>query len=161
MGCLGGSAGESEMCDDLHKNSHLREFRKWLFDGGGGNRTRVLRTFGWGLYVCSRSFVVTGFGTAGRALPGQGTTGFLSGMEFPRQQAVLIPDQPEFVTGLWTPQAGIPQPALPISRQRVQTACWQLIFDRLFTWPADQPRHATVTLGEPVNTDRPPVRKLD
>ncbi len=42
--------------------------------GGGGNRTRVLRTFKWGLYVCSRSFGVTGVGTAGRASTRQGTT---------------------------------------------------------------------------------------
>ena len=61
------------------------------------------------------------------------------------------------MTGFWTPQAGIPQPAMPISRQRGQTACWQLSFDQLFTWPTDQPRHATFTRGEPVNTDRPRV----
>lgn len=32
---------------------------------------------------------------------------------------------------------------------------WQLLFDQLFTWPTDQPRHATSTCGEPVKSDRP------
>ena len=32
---------------------------------------------------------------------------------------------------------------------------WQLMCDQLLTWPADQPRHATLTYGDPVETDRP------
>jgi hypothetical protein len=30
-----------------------------------------------------------------------------------------------------------------------------LLFDQLFTWPADQPRHATATRQIPVEADRP------
>ena len=44
-------------------------------------------------------------------------------------------------------------------RQRDGTAhhrCWQLSFGRLFTRPADQPRHATVHLGHPVDPGSPP-----
>jgi hypothetical protein len=33
-----------------------------------------------------------------------------------------------------------------------------LLFDRLFTRPTDQPRHATWHLGYPVETSSPPVR---
>jgi hypothetical protein len=31
----------------------------------------------------------------------------------------------------------------------------QLCFDQLLTWPTDQPRHATTTLSNPVEADRP------
>ena len=41
----------------------------------------------------------------------------------------------------------------------MRTACWQLLFDQLFTWPADQPRHATTTSGDPVEADRPRIVK--
>jgi len=44
-------------------------------------------------------------------------------------------------------------------RQRDGTAhqrCWQLSFGRLFTRPADQPRHAAVHLGHPVDPGSPP-----
>lgn len=37
-----------------------------------------------------------------------------------------------------------------------QHGCWQLSFGRLFTRPADQPRHATVHLGHPVDPGSPP-----
>lgn len=72
----------------------------------------------------------------------------------PHQRSVRG-DQPELVTDFWTPQAGLPQTVAPISRQREQTACWQFFFDQLFTWQTDQPRHATTTRGEPVESDRP------
>ena len=32
---------------------------------------------------------------------------------------------------------------------------WQLLFDQFFTWPTDQPRHATSTYSHPVEADRP------
>jgi hypothetical protein len=32
----------------------------------------------------------------------------------------------------------------------------QMSFDQLFTWPTDQPRHATGTCGDPVKSSRPP-----
>ena len=44
---------------------------------------------------------------------------------------------------------------LPISRQPEHTAFRQMNCDQLFTWPTDQPRHATSTYGEPVEADRP------
>jgi hypothetical protein len=31
----------------------------------------------------------------------------------------------------------------------------QMSFDQLFTWPTDQPRHATGTCGDPVESNRP------
>jgi hypothetical protein len=37
-----------------------------------------------------------------------------------------------------------------------QQSCWQLSFGRLFTRPADQPRHATVHFGHPVDPGSPP-----
>lgn len=39
-----------------------------------------------------------------------------------------------------------------------QQKCWQLSFGRLFTRPADQPRHATVHFGHPVDPGSPPNR---
>ena len=45
-------------------------------------------------------------------------------------------------------------------RQRDGTAhqrCWQLSFGRLFTRPADQPRHATSRFGHPVDPGSPPI----
>jgi hypothetical protein len=30
-----------------------------------------------------------------------------------------------------------------------------MLFDQLFTWPTDQPRHATDTYGDPVKSNRP------
>ena len=63
--------------------------------------------------------------------------------------------QSDFVTGLWTPQTGIPEPVTAI-RQPVQMMDLQLCFDQLLTWPTDQPRHATTTLSNPVEADRPP-----
>lgn len=44
-------------------------------------------------------------------------------------------------------------------RQPVQSYRLQLLFGLLFTWPADQPRHATYTSGYPVDTSSPPVCK--
>ena len=32
-----------------------------------------------------------------------------------------------------------------------------MLFDQLFTWPTDQPRHATDTYGDPVKSNRPPL----
>src|SRR5262245_37769673 len=32
-----------------------------------------------------------------------------------------------------------------------------MFFDQLFTWPTDQPRHATSTCGNPVESNRPRV----
>ncbi len=32
-----------------------------------------------------------------------------------------------------------------------------MFFDQLFTWPTDQPRHATPVYGDPVESNRPPV----
>lgn len=63
--------------------------------------------------------------------------------------------QSEFATELRTPQTGIPCSALLISKQRESTAVLQLLFDQLFTWPADQPRHATLIDDDPVKSDRP------
>ena len=40
-------------------------------------------------------------------------------------------------------------------RQREQPAFRQMLFDQLFTWPTDQPRHATDTYGDPVKSNRP------
>ena len=40
-----------------------------------------------------------------------------------------------------------------------QHCCWQLSFGRLFTRPADQPRHATVHFGHPVDPGSPPNRR--
>lgn len=40
---------------------------------------------------------------------------------------------------------------------RGSTAVQQLLFDRLFTWPADQPRHATKHFRSPVDARSPPV----
>ena len=37
-----------------------------------------------------------------------------------------------------------------------QQSCWQLSFGLLFTRPADQPRHATVHFGHPVDPGSPP-----
>lgn len=37
-----------------------------------------------------------------------------------------------------------------------QQCCWQLSFSRLFTRPADQPRHATNHIGHPVDPGSPP-----
>jgi len=37
-----------------------------------------------------------------------------------------------------------------------QQCCWQLKFGRLFTRPADQPRHATFRFGHPVDPGSPP-----
>jgi len=61
-------------------------------------------------------------------------------------------------------------PAVALGRSRVagpllffrqrdgdQQCCWQLSFGRLFTRPADQPRHATVHFGHPVDPSSPPV----
>jgi hypothetical protein len=45
--------------------------------------------------------------------------------------------------------------ATRLIRQREQPAFRQMLFDRLFTWPADQPRHATDTYGDPVKSNRP------
>jgi hypothetical protein len=72
--------------------------------------------------------------------------------------------QPVFATGLRTPRAGMPCPALRISTQRERSYARQMLFDRLFTWPADQPRHATSTLIDPVESNRPrgaPVRTVE
>ena len=67
----------------------------------------------------------------------------------------LTRHQPDLATDFWAPQAGIPQSELPISRQPEQSSFQQLLFDQLFTWPTDQPRHATSTYGHPVESDRP------
>ncbi len=40
---------------------------------------------------------------------------------------------------------------------RGSTAVQQLLFDRLFTWPLDQPRHATKHFRSPVDARSPPV----
>ena len=40
---------------------------------------------------------------------------------------------------------------------RERTAVQQLKCDRLFTWPTDQPRHATEHFRYPVDTNSPPV----
>lgn len=63
--------------------------------------------------------------------------------------------QSEFATELRTPQTGIPCSGRPISRQPESTAVLQLLFDQLFTRPADQPRHATLIDDDPVKSDRP------
>src|SRR5580704_19470045 len=34
-----------------------------------------------------------------------------------------------------------------------------MLFDQFFTWPTDQPRHATDTTGDPVKSDRPLVSR--
>ena len=66
--------------------------------------------------------------------------------------------QSEFATELRTPQTGIPCSVTPISRQPKSTAGLQLLFDQLFTWPTDQPRHATLIDDDPVKSDRPRFR---
>src|SRR5580704_4993038 len=47
--------------------------------------------------------------------------------------------------------------ATQLIRQREQPAFRQMLFDQLFTWPTDQPRHATDTYGDPVKSNRPPL----
>jgi hypothetical protein len=66
--------------------------------------------------------------------------------------------QSEFATELRTPQTGIPCSVTPITRQPKSTAGLQLLFDQLFTWPTDQPRHATLIDDDPVKSDRPRFR---
>ena len=46
----------------------------------------------------------------------------------------------------------------PLFRRRDgnQQYCWQLNFGLLFTWPADQPRHATIHFQYPVEPGSPP-----
>ncbi len=74
----------------------------------------------------------------------------------PRAWQPMTRGQSEFVTGCRTPQTGIPKPGMRISTQPLRTAFqWQLVCDQLLTWPADQPRHAIPTCGEPVKSDRP------
>jgi len=70
------------------------------------------------------------------------------------------------VTGYQTPPTGDLEPGRTFIRQPRNTADWQLLCDQLFTWPADQPRHATPTPPNPVETDRPqnesnPTRRRD
>src|SRR4029079_11259109 len=50
---------------------------------------------------------------------------------------------------------------MPISRQPERIAFQQLMFDQLFTWPTDQPRHATSTYGNPVESNRPRFFRSD
>jgi len=52
--------------------------------------------------------------------------------------------------------AMVHQSGLQLIRQPVQSYRLQLLFGLLFTWPADQPRHATYTSGYPVDTSSPP-----
>ena len=49
------------------------------------------------------------------------------------------------------------QSYLGLLRQRELPAFRQILFDQLFTWPTDQPRHATGTYGDPVESNRPPI----
>src|SRR5579871_5318280 len=44
---------------------------------------------------------------------------------------------------------------MPLIRQPKRIAFQQLFFDQLLTWPTDQPRHATRTDNDPVETYRP------
>ena len=67
--------------------------------------------------------------------------------------------QSDFVTELQTPQTGILCSVTAI-KQLVQKKVLQLLFDQLFTWPTDQPRHATTTISNPVETDRPRFGEL-
>jgi hypothetical protein len=65
----------------------------------------------------------------------------------------------EFVTGFWTSPTGVPQSGMPLIRQPVRSCLRQLLFGRLFTWPADQPRHAAYASTYPVEPSSPPVRQ--
>ena len=90
----------------------------------------------------------------------------------PREWSAWVSSEPKLDLDPWTaasqilmmalptPLTGFFRPRLPLFRRPAQTACcWQLSFDQLFTWPADQPRHATPTPVQPVNTDRPLASK--
>ena len=70
----------------------------------------------------------------------------------------MVRCQPDFAAGLRTPQAGIPWPGLRSITQPGQIADWHFWCDQLFTWPADQPRHATSICGDPVESNRPHMR---
>lgn len=50
-----------------------------------------------------------------------------------------------------------PQSGLPFLRQPVRGFPRQIIFGQLFTWPTDQPRHATDASSNPVEPNSPPI----
>jgi len=105
-------------------------------------QTRPLRAY-------SVDYVVTA-GSAEKACSGP-----VHHLSRPARSGRLTRDQPDLATDFWAPQAGIPQSELPISRQPEQSSFQQLLFDQFFTWPTDQPRHATSTYGHPVESGRP------
>ena len=123
-----------------------------LFYGGGGDRTRVPRHFHISLYVRSRTYFRLRL-TAPRP----------TGCRSTSRQQFLIPGVPNIDprrAGICDQQSDLsgenPQPGLPIARQPVRDDSRQLNFGRLFTWPADQPRHATWTSSCPVESNSPP-----
>src|SRR4029079_7973736 len=70
----------------------------------------------------------------------------------------VTPGDSELVTNFWTSPTKEPQFGLPISRRPKQSYLRQLkILISFFTWPTDQPRHATHTSGYPVEPSSPPV----
>jgi len=54
-----------------------------------------------------------------------------------------------------------PQPGQPLSRRPLRDYSQQLkLCGQLFTWPTDQPRHATLTSNYPVESSSPPFKML-
>ena len=60
-----------------------------------------------------------------------------------------------------TSQAKLTNLGLPLIRQPEQTAVQQLKCDQIFTWPSDQPRHATGASHYPIETRSPPAGATD
>ncbi len=140
-----------------------------MASGGAGNRTPVPKHFREGIYVCSPTILAirpcglsrvcwTGFRRAG--LRDNYRPGFFStngrrggpGFPGPRVRASLT------CVRTSTSQAKAPGRLTGLT-PRGSTAVQQLNFDQLFTWPTDQPRHATSHFRYPVDTRSPPGLK--
>ena len=124
-----------------------------VWSGGGGNRTRVPKHFHARFYVRSR------FISAVR-LPAPNRQG-----AWPASRArCLAPGVPNVDPerfGISDRLLGLsdkgPQSGLPLVRQPKRSYLRQLkICGQLFTWPTDQPRHATCASSCPVESSSPP-----
>src|SRR3954454_19698026 len=63
--------------------------------------------------------------------------------------------EPELVTGFWASPAKT-RSRWPLVRQPGRDCSRQVKCDQLLTWPSDQPRHATIASGYPVESSSPP-----